>query len=225
MFGYLIRSILYGLIAIGFKEWPLVQISLYVVISVVFLVLIFSKKPAKRGISNVELIIYELIILVTLSISLTLVVNDHKGYSNLGNEGLGTNIIAGFLVLYVFEIVFMVINLIHAIKTRCGATEEEAKIAPKFVWPTTNQTLQIHTENLETESERAKRLKNPKIEMPTVCIPKLGSTLDHLHERKMSSSFSAYPSRRTRDSISSLDLKKTRTETETGIRDLRKQIF
>ena len=65
-----------------------------------------------------------------------MVVNDQNGGSNADKESMGLNIIIGFMVLYVVEIIFIVVNLVHAIKTKCGANEEDdAKIFPKFIWP------------------------------------------------------------------------------------------
>ena len=162
MLGYLFRAILYGIIAIALKSAPVVQITLYLLISIFFIILIFTKKPAKVRFGNLELFIYEIIIFVTLCLATVLVINDAQGNSNKDKETLGMHVIIGFIALYIFEIIFIIINFAYAIKTRCGTKTieketvtthivkkevegsqtgnelEENEPAPKFIWPAVN---------------------------------------------------------------------------------------
>ena len=169
MLAYLFRAIIYGLIAISLKGSPLTQIILYVLISIFFLVLIFLKKPAKIRLGNLELFIYEIIIFVTLCFAMALVVNDAKGISNIDKEALGTHVIIGFIALYIFEIIFIIINVVYAIRTRCGSSKKkDEEAAPKFVWPAINTEHAKKTEDADSETDQNRVVIIPKVEMPTV---------------------------------------------------------
>jgi len=179
MLGYLFRAVLYGIIAIALKGAPVVQITLYLLISILFIILIFTKKPAKVRFGNLELFIYEIIIFVTLCLATVLVINDAQGNSNIDKETLGMHVIIGFIALYIFEIIFIIINLAYAIKTRCGTrgnekgkattthivklgtegsqTGKEVEVeepAPKFIWPAINTQKAKKVDDTQAVSER-----------------------------------------------------------------------
>ena len=125
MLGYMFRAILCGFIAIALKGSPMLQIVLYLILSIFFILLIFTKKPAMIRLGNLELIVYETIIMVTLCFAMALVANYVNGNSNHDELTLGTHVIIGFIVLYVFEILFAIINIVHAIKSRCWQKKQE----------------------------------------------------------------------------------------------------